>query len=264
MLKTRESAKDYYVRGIRKCYAQKNYRAAIKDFDKAIRLNPNYAPYYQYRGRAWERLGELKRAIKDFDEAIRLNPGYARAYQNRARAWEKLGNVEGSVKNIKEARRLNPRKAKSNPSRRQKWHFNGAISYEVIRVVDGDTILINYGGTEIYVRLLGVDAPETVHPDKPLQHYGREATVFLTNLLKGERIYFGFGFEEKDRYGRMLAFLYRADDGLFVNREIIRQGYGKAVRQYNYPDKAKLIKLEGLAQAAKKGIWAASSNRKAK
>ena len=260
MRKKPESAKDFYVSGILKCYAQKNYRGAIKDFDEAIRLNPQMAQYNQNRGRAWERLGEFERAIEDFDRAIHLDPGYARFYQNRARAWEKLGNVERSVKDINLAKRLNPKRAKSDPNQRKKWNFAGSVSYEVIRVVDGDTIVVNYDGTETYVRLLGADAPETVHPDKPVQYYGREASDFLTNILRGERVFFGFGFEEEDRYRRMLAFLYRVRDTLFVNREIIRQGYGKAIRDFDYPGKGTFIEIERLAQAAKKGIWAAGND----
>ena len=264
MRKKRQSAKDFYVSGILKCYARKNYREAIKDFNEAIRLNPQMAQYYQNRGRAWERLGHIERAIEDFDRAIHLDPGYAGFYQNRAWAWEKLGNVERSVKDINLAKRLNPKRAKSDPNRRKKWNFAGAVSYEVIRVVDGDTILVNYGGTETYVRLLGADAPETVHPGKPVQHYGCEASLFVTNLLRGERVFFGFGFEEEDRYRRMLAFVYRARDTLFVNLEIIRQGYGKVIRNFDYPGKGTFIEVEKLAQAAKKGIWAAGNDRAAK
>jgi len=81
-----------------------------------------------------------------------------------------------------------------------------------------------------------VDTPETVHPSKPVQHYGKEASCFTTNLLKGERIYLRYEGEKPttDKYGRLLAYVYRAPDGLFVNAEIIRQGYGHAYVQYPF------------------------------
>ena len=58
-------------------------------------------------------------------------------------------------------------------------------SYEVVRIVDGDTIRVRYNGTVEPVRLIGVDSPETVHPNKPVEFYGVEASNFTKNLLKG-------------------------------------------------------------------------------
>ena len=71
------------------------------------------------------------------------------------------------------------------------WFFSRADgepqSYEVVRVVDGDTVRVKYNGAVEPVRLIGVDTPETVHPTKPVEFYGAEATTFTRNLLKGER-----------------------------------------------------------------------------
>ena len=113
--------------------------------------------------------------------------------------------------------------------------FSKLTAYRVSRVVDGDTIVVvgqptKTGIPTITVRLIGVDTPETVHPSKPVEHYGKEASAFLTNLLKGEKVYLRPEGEKlaKDKYGRALAYAYRAPDGLFVNAEIIRQGYGHA------------------------------------
>jgi micrococcal nuclease len=86
----------------------------------------------------------------------------------------------------------------------------------------------------VKARLIGVDTPETVHPSKPVEHYGREASLFLTNLLKGESVYAVYDQERTDRYGRTLAYLFRAPDGLFVNAEIIRQGYGHAYTRFPF------------------------------
>ncbi len=66
--------------------------------------------------------------------------------------------------------------------------FSKEKSYRVVRVVDGDTIIISKDGQEVRVRLIGVDTPETVHPRKKVQFYGREASQFTKNLLKGESV----------------------------------------------------------------------------
>ena len=83
--------------------------------------------------------------------------------------------------------------------------------------------------------MVGVDTPETVHPQKPVEYYGREASMFLTNLLTGEEVYVKRHPENATgKYGRTLLYLYRAPDGLFVNLEIIRQGYGRAYTVYPF------------------------------
>jgi micrococcal nuclease len=95
----------------------------------------------------------------------------------------------------------------------------------------------------VKLRLLGVDTPETVHPSKPVEAFGKEARRFTSNLLKGESVYLEFDKDKTDKYGRTLAFVYRAPDGLFVNLEIVRQGYGHAYTKYPFdPDMKKLFR----------------------
>ena len=106
--------------------------------------------------------------------------------------------------------------------------FSNDRAYQVLRIIDGDTVEINYDGQAVSVRLIGVDTPETVHPSQPVEAYGREASSFTKNLRLGESVYLRFDTEKQDRYGRLLAYLYRAPDGLFVNLEVVRQGYGHA------------------------------------
>lgn len=106
--------------------------------------------------------------------------------------------------------------------------FTGQPTYQVTRVIDGDTVELMIDGKATTVRLIGVATPETIHPGKALEHYGTEGSIFLTNLLKGEEVYIEW--EAKDaigRYARPLVYLYRSPDGLFANLEIIRQGYGR-------------------------------------
>ncbi len=96
--------------------------------------------------------------------------------------------------------------------------FTEYTAYKVIRIVDGDTVRIDIDGTETSVRLIGVDTPETVHPNKPEEKYGKEASIFIHNLLKGESVYLDTDPQNTtDIFGRKLAYLYRAPDGLFVN-----------------------------------------------
>ena len=105
------------------------------------------------------------------------------------------------------------------------------------------------------VRLIGVDTPETVHPQKPVEFYGRESSLFLKNLLRGESVHVVYGQERVDGYGRTLAYLYRAPDGLFVNLEIIRQGYGHAYTQFSFRHMELFTGYQRWARETGKGLW---------
>ena len=136
-------------------------------------------------------------------------------------------------------------------------NFSKLTACPVVHVVDGDTIVVSDKGKDVKVRLVGVDTPETVHPTKPVEHYGKEASRFTENLLKGEKVYL---VSEPlpgalDRYGRTLAYVYRAPDGLFVNAEIIRQGYGHAYTQIPSKYMQEFKQLEQFARKAEKGLW---------
>ena len=133
--------------------------------------------------------------------------------------------------------------------------FIGDTAYPVTRIIDGDTVEIRYGGKLTSVALIGVDTPETVHPQKPVEPYGKEATTFIRNLLLGESVYLRFDGDKTDKYGRMLAYLYRAPDGLFVNLEIVRQGYGKVYTVFPFKHKSVFQHYSGQAQQARRGLW---------
>lgn len=134
-------------------------------------------------------------------------------------------------------------------------NFTGDTAYKVIRVIDGDTVKIDYNGKATNVRLIGVDTPETVHPSKPVEAYGKEASNFTKNLLLGESVYLRFDVDKTDKYGRLLAYLYRAPDGLFVNLEIVRQGYGHAYTQFPFKH-IELFRYYGnRARTAGKGLY---------
>ena len=118
--------------------------------------------------------------------------------------------------------------------------------------------ILALGGEETTVRLIGVDTPETKHPDKPVQRYGPEAALFLTNLLKGERAFLEYESGSRTgKYGRTIAYLYRAPDGLFVNAEIVRQGYGRVYKAAPFKHRKPFDHHERRAKQIGKGLWAA-------
>lgn len=135
--------------------------------------------------------------------------------------------------------------------------FSKLQSLAIAAVVDGDTITVTRdGGVTEKVRLLGIDCPETSDPTKGQEFYGVEATTFVTNLLKGERVYVvPEKAGEKDRYGRTLAYVYRAPDGLFVNAEVVRQGYGSVYDAQAFQHIDAFLQYERAAKAAGRGQW---------
>ena len=139
--------------------------------------------------------------------------------------------------------------------------FSGDTAYPVLSIVDGDTVKIDYQGKKTSVRLIGVDTPETVHPSKPVEVYGKEASNFTRNLLLGESVYLRFDVEQTDRFGRLLAYLYRAPDGLFVNLEIVRQGYGPVDTRFPFKHIALFRHYETQARAAEKGLYGTPQER---
>ncbi|MGB9594812.1 MAG: thermonuclease family protein [Candidatus Poribacteria bacterium] len=138
--------------------------------------------------------------------------------------------------------------------------------YKVLKIIDGDTILLLINGKSERVRLKSVDTPETVNPNKPQEYYGWEATMFITNLLKGEEVYTEIEPGDEidiykiDIYNRKLFYLFRAPDGLFVNLEIVRQGYGKFSRSYLSKYKELFEYYEEIAKKSEKGIWSNERN----
>jgi micrococcal nuclease len=127
----------------------------------------------------------------------------------------------------------------------------------LVRVIDGDTIVVADNGTSTTIRLIGVDTPEVLDPRKPVQVYGVEAGRFLRNLLVGETVYLedSEGPSILDKYGRRLCYVYRAPDGLFVNAEIVRQGYGHAYTTYPFKYLEAFRALEQRARDLQKGLW---------
>jgi micrococcal nuclease len=128
----------------------------------------------------------------------------------------------------------------------------------VVRVVDGDTIVADVGGREERVRYIGVDTPETVKPRTPVQCFGKKASAENHRLVEGERVRLVADAEARDRYGRLLAYVYRASDGLFVNAELVRGGYATPLTiapNVRFADR--FATLAAQAREAGRGLWSA-------
>lgn len=129
----------------------------------------------------------------------------------------------------------------------------------IVEVVDGDTVVVNFNGQPETVRLLGVDTPETVDPNRPVQCFGTEATQFLEDALPpGAAVHVLRDVEARDRFGRLLVYLIRADDGVFINAELLRLGYGDlAIYAPNVAYGDTLVTAHATARTASAGLWGA-------
>lgn len=130
------------------------------------------------------------------------------------------------------------------------------LDVTVERVVDGDTIVVS-GGER--VRLIGVDTPETKDPRRPVGCFGQQASDFTASLLEaGSRVRLVGDAEPRDRFDRLLAYAYRLPDGLFVNAELLRQGYGQVLTiPPNVAHAEEFVDLAGEARDAGRGLWRA-------
>lgn len=110
-------------------------------------------------------------------------------------------------------------------------------TYQVTRVIDGDTIVVNYNGVEETVRLIGVDAPESVHPDKSKNtDAGFAASEFTTVYLSGAQVELEFDVQQRDQYGRLLAYVYK--DGEMFNKKLLMTGHAEIA---TYPPNVKYV-----------------------
>jgi micrococcal nuclease len=125
----------------------------------------------------------------------------------------------------------------------------------VTRVVDGDTIVADGR----YVRLIGIDTPETVDPHRPVGCFGPQASAFTKHLLTGRTVELRYDRELHDRYGRLLAYVYLPGPSpTFVNAVLVARGYARTlVFAPNTAHEAQLARLERAAAARGAGLWSA-------
>lgn len=129
----------------------------------------------------------------------------------------------------------------------------------MIEVIDGDTVDVQVGGSKERVRLIGVDTPETKNPNSPVECYGPEATANAEGLLPvGTNIRLERDTVARDDYGRLLSYLYRLDDGLFINYEILRKGFAQPLTiEPNSTHANTFGEAARLAESDNLGLWAA-------
>lgn len=127
----------------------------------------------------------------------------------------------------------------------------------VVDIVDGDTLVADVGGRHERVRLLGIDTPESVAPNRPVQCFGEEASQQLKALLPpGSDITLIRDHEVRDRYDRLLAYVVRTSDDLFVNLDLIAQGFAAVlIYEPNVHYEAVFRDAERAASQAGAGLW---------
>lgn len=127
----------------------------------------------------------------------------------------------------------------------------------VAEVIDGDTIVIDFGGQRETVRLLGIDTPETVDPNRPVQCFGQEASDRLRSLLPaGTPVRVERDVEARDRFGRLLVYVFRASDNVFVNAVLVHEGFADvAIYGPNEAYRGELESAHTTARTQESGLW---------
>jgi micrococcal nuclease len=129
-----------------------------------------------------------------------------------------------------------------------------ALVGQVVSVVDGDTIKVRMGDRVETVRYIGMNAPELHHPEKGEEPGGREATEANRKLVEGQTVRLELDVQERDRYGRLLAYVYLGD--MMVNAEMVAQGYGQAMTiPPNVRHQELFLKLQREARLLQIGLW---------
>ena len=124
----------------------------------------------------------------------------------------------------------------------------------VTRVVDGDTIEVSLGGAIEDIRLLGIDTPESVKPNSPIECFGREASAAAEAFLSNAEVTLVRDVEDRDRYGRLLRYVYVGEE--MANARLVVNGYATA---YTYPPNVRhaelFVQLQREASEAERGLW---------
>ena len=133
----------------------------------------------------------------------------------------------------------------------------------VTRVVDGDTVIVSIANPpeglakRERVRFIGVDTPETVHPSKPVEYFGKEASDFTKAALSKKAVRLAFDRDLRDKYGRLLAYVY-LEKGKCFNAELVEKGYGHAYTAFPFQFLEEFRKLQASAREKKAGLWGKS------
>lgn len=136
-------------------------------------------------------------------------------------------------------------------------HVYKTTYYQVLKIIDGDTIDVNIDGKTERLRLIGIDTPETVKYNNPVECFGPEATEKAKELLLNQKVRLEAdpSQDDRDAYDRLLRYVYR-DDGLFFNEWMIANGYSREftfIYPYKYQSEFKQAQIN--AQNGELGLW---------
>jgi endonuclease YncB( thermonuclease family) len=135
-----------------------------------------------------------------------------------------------------------------------------AVAAKVQQVTDGDTFVAAVAGRRERVRVIGVDTPETVAPDRPVEPYGKQASSFAERYLTGATVRLAGDAEPRDRYDRMLAYVWLAD-GTFWNALLVAEGYAQQLTIPPNVTYAGLFRrLVAEARREHRGLWATQAD----
>lgn len=142
------------------------------------------------------------------------------------------------------------------------------IEVVVTRVVDGDTLNATINGAEEKIRLIGVDTPETVHPTEGTETYGKEASDYTKARLEGKTVYLEKDVQERDKYGRILAYVWMEQPGEVNDNEISTKMFNSRLlvnglaQLMTIPPNVKYVdqftKLQADARKSGFGVWSIS------
>ena len=142
--------------------------------------------------------------------------------------------------------------------------INLMLPADVVGHIDGDTVRVRIPNPPVglsvieTIRLLGVDTPETVHPNRAVEHFGQEASDFTRAKLYGQTVFLAFDWDLRDRFGRLLTYIY-TNDGLCFNAVLISEGYGQALTRFPFQFLDEFLTLEHEARYASRGLWASGN-----
>ncbi len=136
---------------------------------------------------------------------------------------------------------------------------NGEGWFRVKRVVDGDTFIVEENNER--VRLIGINAPESAKPQENPQPFGREASRYLNKKLTGQEVKLVFDVAPRDKYGRLLAYVY-LHDGSFINAIMLKEGYAQVMTvPPNVAHAKEFLRLQREARLQGKGLWGISDGK---
>ena len=133
-------------------------------------------------------------------------------------------------------------------------------AFRVVHVVDGDTIDIDApdaGKTKTRIRLWGVDTPEIAHGGQPEMYFGKEAKQFAERMLSGREVHIVIAPERtRDKYGRLLAYVFCERGGRMFNEMLLEEGYAYADLRFDHSYKRQFEAIDKRARKAGVGLWA--------